>query len=54
LVAEIDGKVVGYIFCRIVVDAMDVNNLSVDRGFRRRGIAKMLLQECLDIALKGV
>jgi len=52
LVAEIGGKVVGYIFCRIVVDTMDVNNLSVDRGFRRRGIAKMLLQECLDIALK--
>ncbi len=52
LVAEINGKVVGYIFCRVVVDTMDINNLSVDKRFWRKGIAKRLMQDCLDIAVK--
>ncbi len=52
IVAELDGKVVGYLFARVVHDTMDINNICVSREFRGRGIGRRLLRECLDIAQK--
>jgi ribosomal-protein-alanine N-acetyltransferase len=44
LVAEIDGKVVGYILFWLLADEVDVHNLAVDSAFRRCGIGRALLR----------
>ena len=43
LVAEIDGKVVGYIGSQSVLDTADVMNLAVAPEYRRQGIGESLV-----------
>ena len=45
LVAEIDGRVVGYILWWFVADEVHIVNLAVHAGSRRRGLARRLLDE---------
>jgi ribosomal-protein-alanine acetyltransferase len=48
LVAELDGRVVGFLVCRILDDKEgEVLSLVVDPPFRRRGIAKRLMLNVL-------
>jgi ribosomal-protein-alanine acetyltransferase len=48
LVAELDGRVVGFLVCRILDDKEgEVLSLVVDPPFRRRGIAKRLMLHVL-------
>ena len=55
IVAEICGKVAGYIFGMVVGDEGHIGNIAVDPGFRRRGIGKKLLQLMLeDMEQSGV
>jgi ribosomal-protein-alanine N-acetyltransferase len=43
LIAEIDGKVVGYILFWLLPEEIDIHNLAVHTAFRRCGIARALL-----------
>ena len=47
LVAEIDGKIVGYVLFWLLPDEVDVHNIAVDGEFRRRGIGRVLLEQVL-------
>lgn len=51
LVAEVDGRVVGYIGSQSVLGEADVMNIAVDLNHRRQGIAMALLL-ALEDALK--
>lgn len=43
LVAIMDAKVVGYVGSQSVMDEADMMNLAVDTAYRRKGIAKQLV-----------
>ena len=45
LVAEVDGQVAGYVGSQSVLDAADMMNIAVSPDYRRRGIAKALVNE---------
>ena len=44
LVAEENGRVCGYVGSQTVLDESDMMNVAVDPGFRRRGIARALIE----------
>lgn len=44
LVAEMDGKIVGYIFYSLAADEMELLTVAVDEAYRRRGIARLLIE----------
>ncbi|MGE5216781.1 MAG: ribosomal protein S18-alanine N-acetyltransferase [Chloroflexota bacterium] len=43
VLAESDGKIIGYVLFWLLPGAIDVHNIAVHVGYRRRGIARMLL-----------
>jgi [ribosomal protein S18]-alanine N-acetyltransferase len=47
LLAEIDGKVIGYILFWLLPEEVDIHNLAVHTAFRRRGIARALLRRVI-------
>ena len=47
LVAVEDGVVAGYVGSQTVLQEADMMNIAVGEGFRRRGIAKMLVEELI-------
>jgi len=49
LIAELNSTCVGYIIVKIVADECHLYDLAVDPKLRRRGIAKALLQNVLEI-----
>ena len=44
LVAEFQGRVVGYIGSYICMEDVDITNVAVDKSYRQNGIANMLLE----------
>tara|TARA_B100001250_G_C19558606_1_gene682309 strand:+ start:83 stop:511 length:429 start_codon:yes stop_codon:yes gene_type:complete len=42
-VYEVDGTIIGYIFCWYISDEIHVNNLAVRKDSRRKGIARKML-----------
>src|SRR5436190_491965 len=50
LVARKDGRVIGYVFAMWFFDEMHVNKIAVADPARRQGIAKALMQRCLEFA----
>ena len=50
----LDGKVVGFIICTSTLfhfgRVFDINDLAVDPAYQRRGIAKILMNQCLEYA----
>ena len=56
ILAEHDGRIVGYILFWLLPGAIDIHNVAVHAGFRRQGIARLLLarvisearERCLD------
>ena len=44
LVAEIKGRIVGYVLFWLLPDVIDVHNVAVHTEFRRRGIGRVLLE----------
>jgi ribosomal-protein-alanine N-acetyltransferase len=50
LVAEMDGRIVGYACYLVVVDEAHVANIAVDPDYRRKSVAKRLLDRILGIA----
>jgi ribosomal-protein-alanine N-acetyltransferase len=47
ILAEIDGKIVGYILFWLLPGEIDIHNLAVHTGYRRHGIARLLLQRVI-------
>lgn len=50
LLAEIGGKIVGYIIYWLLSDAVDVHNLAVHPAYRHHGIGRSLVQAVIDEA----
>ena len=47
LLAEIDGKILGYVLFWLLPGEIDIHNIAVHAGYRRRGIARSLLQQVI-------
>lgn len=50
ILAEIDGRIVGYVLFWLLPGAIDIHNIAVHVDFRRRGIARLLLGRVLNQA----
>ena len=50
ILAQSDGKAVGYILYWLLPGAIDIHNLAVHAEYRRRGIARALLQRVINQA----
>lgn len=50
ILAEIDGKIVGYVLFWLLPGAIDIHNIAVSTDHRRRGIARVLLNRVIDEA----
>ncbi len=55
LVAEVDGRVAGYVGSQSVLDGADMMNLAVSPDYRRRGIGQALVESlCAHLQQKGI
>jgi len=52
LVAESEGKVIGYLIAWIVGKTCDVNRIAVLPAFRRKGVGKELLRKLFEVLQK--
>jgi [ribosomal protein S18]-alanine N-acetyltransferase len=52
LIAELENKVAGYSCNYVVADEMQIGNFAVAPDFRGQGIAKMLMDEIIKIAIE--
>ena len=50
ILAEIDGRICGYVLFWLLPGAIDVHNLAVAPEFRRLGIARMLMRQVVTAA----
>ena len=50
ILAEVDGKIVGYVLFWLLPGTIDIHNLATHVDFRRRGIARLLLGQVLSQA----
>ena len=53
LVAQEDGRVLGYVGSQTVLDESDMMNVAVDPAFRRRGIARSLIEALIAALAEG-
>lgn len=54
LVATRGGRVIGYVFAMWLFEEMHVNKIAVVKSERRRRIARLLMERCLDFAREHV
>jgi ribosomal-protein-alanine N-acetyltransferase len=52
VLAQADGKIVGYVLFWLLPDEVDIHNIAVRSEYRRRGIGRMLLQQVVAAARK--
>ncbi len=52
LVAELEGKIVGYGGLWLIVDEGHITNIAVDTKYRNKGIGSLLLEGLIDICQK--
>ena len=50
ILAELDGKICGYVLFWLLPGSIDVHNLAIAPEFRRRGIARMLMGQVVATA----
>jgi ribosomal-protein-alanine N-acetyltransferase len=50
ILAEVDGKIVGYILFWLLPGVIDIHNVAVHTAFRRHGIARLLLEQVISEA----
>ncbi len=50
LLCQSDGEPVGYVIYWEVVDELDIHNVAVHPGYRRRGVARAMLEDLIDRA----
>ena len=48
LVAEVDGRIAGYVGAESVLDSSDMMNLAVSPEYRRQGIGEALVNELVE------
>lgn len=48
LVAELEGRIVGYVLFWLLPDEIDIHNVAVHTGFRRRGLGRLLLEQVME------
>lgn len=53
LVAEVDGRAVGYIGIFVVYESSDISNIAVFPEYRRHGVGKLLLRGACDVAKRN-
>ncbi len=51
-VAEVDGKILGYVGCWLTGENIDIMNIVVDETVRRQGVGRFLLFHLIDFGLK--
>ncbi|MFN7987631.1 MAG: ribosomal protein S18-alanine N-acetyltransferase [Thermoanaerobaculia bacterium] len=47
-----DGLLAGYVFCAFAGGEIHVNKIAVDPAWRRKGVARLLMQEVLDLGTR--
>jgi ribosomal-protein-alanine N-acetyltransferase len=50
ILAEIRGKIIGYVLFWLLPGAIDIHNIAVHVDYRRRGLARALLERVIDQA----
>jgi ribosomal-protein-alanine N-acetyltransferase len=45
VLAELGGHVIGYVLFWVIPGAIDIHNIAVHTGFRRHGVARLLLAQ---------
>jgi ribosomal-protein-alanine N-acetyltransferase len=50
ILAEANGRIVGYILFWLLPGEIDIHNVAVHTGFRRHGIARLLLEQVISEA----
>lgn len=52
---ELENKIVGYVFCKIVADQAELFNICITPSFQGKGYAKQLLQHLItELAIKQI
>jgi len=49
LIAESDGQLVGYVGSQSVIDEADIMNIAVSPDFRRKGIAREMINRLIEV-----
>ena len=47
ILAQISDQIIGYVLFWVLPGAIDIHNVAVHSGFRRRGIARLLLEQVI-------
>ena len=47
ILAEVNGRIVGYVLFWLLPDEVDIHNIAVHREFRRRGLGRILLHQVI-------
>ncbi len=50
ILAEVDGKIIGYVLFWLLPGAIDIHNIAVHADFRRQGVARLMLRKIVDEA----
>jgi len=50
ILAEVDGRIVGYVLFWLVSEEVDIHNIAVHPDFRRQGIGRLLLEQVVAVA----
>jgi ribosomal-protein-alanine N-acetyltransferase len=50
ILAEVDGRIIGYVLFWLLPGAIDIHNIAVHSDFRRQGVARLLLRRVVDEA----
>ena len=47
IVAQVDGRIIGYVLFWLLPDEIDIHNIAIHREFRRRGLGRFLLSQVI-------
>lgn len=48
VVRDVDGKIIGYVFMKALLDELHLLNIAVDPQWRRKGLGKVLIERVLN------
>jgi len=50
ILAEVDGRIVGYVLFWMLAEEVDIHNIAVHPDFRRQGVGRLLLEQVVAAA----